>query len=62
MPVEPEKSELVQSLERALKESRRIRERSSQLLEKAQWPLVEDPVEDPEAVLVGPGTDVGSGT
>ena len=57
MPVEPEKSELVQSLERALEESRRIRARSSQLLERAQWPLVEDPAEDQEAVLVGAGTD-----
>ena len=61
MPPEPETG-LMQSLERALEESRRIRERSAQLLEKAQWPLVDDPVkEEQEAVPVGAATPVISG-
>jgi len=61
MPTEREASAEVESLERALEESRRIRERSSLLLKKAQWPLTEDPAQDEEAAPVLAGSGVISG-
>lgn len=51
MPSEPKPAGLVQSLERAIEESRRIRERSAELLKKAEWPLVEEPVKEEDEIL-----------
>jgi hypothetical protein len=52
MPSEPEPPGLVQSLEWALAESRRIRERSAELLKKAEWPLVEETAKEEDEILV----------
>jgi hypothetical protein len=52
MPSEPEPSGLVQSLDRAIEESRRIRERSAELLKKAEWPLAEETAKKEEETLV----------
>jgi hypothetical protein len=46
--VADQKSELLQSLDRALEESRRIRAESTPLLEQAQWPVVEPCKPEPE--------------
>jgi hypothetical protein len=43
---------VVQSLERVLEESRRIRESSAELLKKAEWPLVEETAKEAEEALV----------
>lgn len=51
------KSELLESLDRALEESRRIRAESGPLLEEAQWPAVEPCKPEPEEVKL-PAVDL----
>jgi hypothetical protein len=52
-----QESELLQSLDRALEESRKIRAESVPLLEQAQWPVVEPCKPGPEEVKL-PAVDL----